>query len=130
MHKPIIAGLFGLSLAACTATPEVGRATYDENCAACHGLSGQGDGPNAANLNPKPADLTTLSARNGGEFPQTRVMAVIDGYARRDQSDDAMPEFGAFIHGPITMVDTGDGVLTPTPEWLADVAGYLRTLQQ
>jgi mono/diheme cytochrome c family protein len=130
MMKPILAGLLGLTLVACTPTPEVGRAIYDDNCAACHGLSGMGDGPSAASLNPKPANLTTLSARNGGEFPQTRVMGVIDGYARRYQSGDPMPEFGAFIHGPTTLVDTGDGVLTPTPEWLADVANYLRTLQQ
>jgi mono/diheme cytochrome c family protein len=134
MQKPILTGLFGLTLAACTPTPDVGRAIYNDNCTACHGVSGKGDGPNAADLTPKPADLSTLSARNGGEFPQNRVMTVIDGYARQDQSGnqagDAMPEFGAFIHGPTTLVDTGDGVLTPTPVWLADVADYLRTLQQ
>ncbi len=35
-----------------------GRQTYQENCATCHGLDGKGDGPAAANLLPKPADLT------------------------------------------------------------------------
>lgn len=130
MMKPILSGLLGLILVACIPTPEVGRANYDDNCAACHGLSGQGDGPNAANLNPNPANLTILSARNGGEFPQSHVMSVIDGYARSDQSNDLMPEFGKFIHGPTTLVDTGDGVLTPAPEWLASVADYLQTLQQ
>ncbi|MEZ4503703.1 MAG: copper resistance protein CopC [Dehalococcoidia bacterium] len=34
-----------------------GEAIYVENCAACHGLSGAGDGPAAAGLDPRPADL-------------------------------------------------------------------------
>jgi mono/diheme cytochrome c family protein len=35
-----------------------GRALYEENCATCHGLTGQGDGPTAATLNPPPASLS------------------------------------------------------------------------
>ncbi len=35
-----------------------GRQIYEQNCAGCHGLSGKGDGPEAARLSPKPADLT------------------------------------------------------------------------
>lgn len=34
-----------------------GEAIYSQNCAVCHGDSGKGDGPGAATLNPKPADL-------------------------------------------------------------------------
>lgn len=37
-----------------------GEALYAENCAACHGESGQGDGPDAADDAP-PGDLTSLS---------------------------------------------------------------------
>ena len=130
MHKPILAGAIGLAVTACAPTaPEVGRASYDVNCAACHGSGGKGDGPAAANLNTQPADLTTLSARNGGEFPLVRVMAVIDGYSRRDPNDP-MPEFGDTLHSATVLVDTEDGVLTPTPEWLVDLADYLRTIQQ
>ncbi len=129
MQKPIFAGLFGLTLAACTPTPDVGRALYDDNCAACHGPSGKGDGPAAATLKTQPADLTRLSARNGGEFPLVSVMAVIDGYSRRDPNDP-MPEFGDTLHSDTVLVDTEDGMLTPTPEWLVDLAEYLRTIQQ
>lgn len=35
-----------------------GKELYQQNCAQCHGDSGHGDGPAAAQLNPKPVDLT------------------------------------------------------------------------
>ncbi len=35
-----------------------GKQIYDDKCAACHGATGKGDGPAAAALNPKPANLT------------------------------------------------------------------------
>ncbi|MFP5354534.1 MAG: cytochrome c [Gemmatimonadota bacterium] len=34
-----------------------GRAIYEEHCAACHGVTGRGDGPNAAGMNPPPPAL-------------------------------------------------------------------------
>ena len=118
-------------LAGCmpSAAPEVsGRALFAENCAVCHGDSGRGDGPAAAGLTPPPIDLTRLSADNDGVFPMARVMSYIDGYTRSDF--DSMPEFGEFLDGPLIPVDTGDGILTPTPEPLAALAEYLRSLQR
>ncbi len=44
-----------------TPTPEVlatGRALYQANCLACHGIGARGDGPLAATLVPPPLDLT------------------------------------------------------------------------
>ena len=35
-----------------------GRAVYEKRCAWCHGVEGKGDGPGAANLDPKPRDFT------------------------------------------------------------------------
>lgn len=37
--------------------PDRGRALYAQNCAPCHGTRGAGDGPGAAGLDPKPANL-------------------------------------------------------------------------
>lgn len=37
---------------------ELGNRTYQLQCASCHGTEGRGDGPAAAALDPKPADLT------------------------------------------------------------------------
>ena len=43
-------------------TAEEGGALYTANCAGCHGNTGGGDGPAAASLDPKPANLgTTVS---------------------------------------------------------------------
>jgi mono/diheme cytochrome c family protein len=35
-----------------------GQELFSTNCAACHGETGQGDGPVGVTLNPRPADLT------------------------------------------------------------------------
>lgn len=37
---------------------ETGQTIYGQNCQACHGAGGRGDGPSAAGLQPPPADLT------------------------------------------------------------------------
>ena len=39
-----------------------GIALYAESCVVCHGVAGYGDGPAAAGLKPKPADLTARHA--------------------------------------------------------------------
>jgi mono/diheme cytochrome c family protein len=48
-------------------------------CAVCHGPEGKGNGPAAAALTKAPADLTKISARNGGTFPDTKVRRYIEG---------------------------------------------------
>ena len=42
-----------------------------------------------------------------------------------------MPEFGVMMEDqPTVMVDTGDGILTPTPEPLFALAAYLKSIQR
>lgn len=124
--------LGAVALAACAPQPQAtGRALYDQYCLSCHGVQGRGDGPAAAGLARRPADLTGISARNGGTFPLVRVMSVIDGYTRRGDRTSVMPELGvALQEGPLVMLDTGEGVSTPTPGNLVALAEYLRTLQR
>jgi len=55
--------------------PEMFRAY----CAVCHGPEGRGGGPAAEALRKAPADLTQLSRRNGGTFPRTMVVNMIQG---------------------------------------------------
>lgn len=57
--------------------PLTGRETFEFYCASCHGRDGTGNGPLASALKTVPADLTTLAARNGGQFPPDRVRALI-----------------------------------------------------
>ncbi|OYX41147.1 MAG: hypothetical protein B7Z02_16745 [Rhodobacterales bacterium 32-67-9] len=119
-------------LVACAPERQVsGRALYSDYCASCHGVGGTGDGPAAAGLGKAPADLTTIAARNGGSFPMVKVMSTIDGYTRRGDRASVMPELGiALQEGPLVMVDTGDGVVTPTPVNLVALAEYLKGLQR
>lgn len=42
-----------------------GKQIFDNQCAACHGPTGRGDGPAAAALNPKPANLTDKTFMQG-----------------------------------------------------------------
>ena len=106
-----------------------GRALFLDNCAVCHGNSGAGDGAMADVLDPTPANLTTISNRNGGAFPKAQVLSVIDGYTRMRRSGPDMPEFGLLLLGDTVPVDTGDGVMTPTPRPLAALLAYLESIQ-
>lgn len=134
MRRSILAaaGLACAALWACAPAPEVaGRALYGEFCTSCHGASGRGDGPAAAGLGRTPADLTRISARNGGSFPLAEVLSTIDGYTRAREDDLTMPEFGVMLEdGPLVTVDTGDGIPTPVPARLLALAEYLGTIQE
>lgn len=43
---------------AADASANAGRGIYTQNCAACHGMEGRGNGPNAISLEKKPANFT------------------------------------------------------------------------
>jgi len=46
------------------ASIERGKKLFEANCATCHGKTGRGDGPGAAALNPKPADLKAMAGNH------------------------------------------------------------------
>ncbi|MDB5660061.1 MAG: c-type cytochrome [Cypionkella sp.] len=126
-------GLSAAVLAACVGlgkAPEKtsGADDYANYCAACHGASGKGDGEAAAGLAKKPADLSKLAARNKGAFPTTKVMAQIWGYAGK-KGEGVMPDFAPLLEGDTVPYDGGDGIATPTPIRLVELAEYLKTLQ-
>ena len=56
-----------------------GQETYMRYCAACHGESGQGDGPVAGGLPITVPDLTRLEERKGDKFPADVLRKIIDG---------------------------------------------------
>lgn len=58
---------------------DLGRFEYENNCVACHGGAGRGDGYFSQYLKLNLPDLTTISERNGGVFPADRVQRIIDG---------------------------------------------------
>ena len=92
-------GIVAMLIAACQTTPVIpeydGANLYKGYCASCHGPSGAGDGPVASVLKPGMQDLRTISARNGGVFPQTVIDAIIDGSGMRPAHGSVgMPVWG------------------------------------
>jgi len=56
-----------------------GQEMFNTYCAVCHGKEGKGDGPAAAALKKAPADLTTITARHNGKFPEFDIHQSILG---------------------------------------------------
>lgn len=134
MRRTALACATFAALAACKPNemPEAneGRRLFVENCAICHGPDAKGSGPSARGLNPPPSDLTLIKARHGGSFPKAKVLSILDGYTRVDLPGQNMPEFGELLRGDLVPIDTGDGILTPTPRKLVALLEYLETIQQ
>jgi len=72
---------------------DAGRTAFLANCSVCHGDDGKGGVPRGAELNTKPADLTTLSKNNNGVFSPGAVYKMIDGRETTHRSID-MPIWG------------------------------------
>ena len=60
-------------------SPSSGKDMFATYCAVCHGTDGKGGGPAVAALKMPPPDLTTLTRRNSGKFPELRVFNTING---------------------------------------------------
>jgi mono/diheme cytochrome c family protein len=72
-----------------------GGETFRTYCATCHGTSARGDGPLAATMTRKPANLTEIARRNGGVFPADLVFKTIDGRQKvKGHGGPDMPEWG------------------------------------
>jgi mono/diheme cytochrome c family protein len=75
-----------------------GRDSFELYCASCHGHAGRGDGPVAAALAKRPADLTTLARRYDGRYPRDAVRDFVIGRGR------ALPAHGTTempVWGPL-----------------------------
>jgi mono/diheme cytochrome c family protein len=59
--------------------PSVGQEEFRNHCAACHGLTGLGDGPIGPLLKTPAPNLAMITERNGGKFPFQRIYEIIDG---------------------------------------------------
>ncbi len=72
---------------------------YRAYCAACHGKTGEGNGPAAAALKTPPANLTTLAQRHGGKFPVGYVRRVLEfGVRTPAHGSPEMPIWGALFY--------------------------------
>jgi mono/diheme cytochrome c family protein len=99
-----------------------GGQSFRTYCASCHGEGAKGDGPLAQVLKVAPADLTTISQRNGGKFPFDDVRKMIDGREK------------VAGHGPSDMPVWGDAFKTTDTEEQAkeridDITNFLWSIQ-
>ena len=110
---------------------ELGMSDFRNYCAACHGLTGVGDGTVAEFMTIAAAALTQLSWKNASMFPRQKVIGVIDGCAEvRVHGLRDMPVwgdwFGAEAVGPGMDAATRDEVVRVR---INTLAGYIETLQ-
>lgn len=103
-----------------------GKQMYVSYCAPCHGLDGRGQGPVAAALKKQPADLALMSKNNGGKFPSTHIMSVLEfGAANPSHGTAQMPVWGpVFRSMDTTDLPQGMKVLR-----ISNLSQYLQTLQ-
>jgi mono/diheme cytochrome c family protein len=81
-----------------TPTPaNSGQQMFLTYCAVCHGRDAKGDGPAASALKKAPADLTQLTAKNGGKFPANHVMSVIQTADTPVHGSREMPMWGSLL---------------------------------
>lgn len=59
--------------------PSSGEGMFNAYCASCHGQDAKGNGPAAPAMKTPPANLTLLSSKNNGTFPELQVAQAIKG---------------------------------------------------
>ncbi|UWR21493.1 c-type cytochrome [Sulfitobacter sp. S190] len=108
----------------------LGAELYAQNCATCHGVNHDGNGPMAPALLVQPSDLSTLQARNGNIFPTLRVVMRIDGRDPLISHGSDMPIYGDFFEGDDTPLKThlGQPIFTSRP--IVELVAYLQSVQQ
>lgn len=141
MFTRCLTGIAGLSLMAaasvCMAqadSADFGRLEYEGNCASCHGVGGKGDGPMKASLLKAPSDLTTLSKRYGGAFPNQFVWEIIDGRTSKPigaHGTREMPVWGSVFRAQALRYPG----MAAQPEWyvrgrIVALLDYLARLQE
>ena len=114
---------------------ELGERDFRSYCAPCHGVSGVGDGPVAAELVKKPIDLTKLSGGGDGVVLDAQIRKLIDGRDMpRAHGTSEMPVWGVWFSAAANAagllqddVPTTEAVVNARIERLVD---YLKSIQK
>lgn len=102
-----------------------GKEMFKAYCASCHGESAKGDGPAAPALNTKPSDLTMLSKKNDGKFPEARVASILKGQATvTAHGNGDMPVWGPLLR------QVSHGKTAEVQQRVANLTHYLESLQE
>ena len=97
---------------------DAGKASYELNCASCHGMTGKGDGPISPTLNPKPRDFSK------GEF---LLDANKSGSPGEDEDLKLVIQKGGMAYGGSPLMA---GWPTLSDEQIDQVIAYIRSLKQ
>jgi len=101
-----------------------GRTIYLENCASCHGLTADGNGPMARVLTTPPANLRRLSERYGNPLPESQIAQYIDGRADvKAHGPRDMPVWGKRFYS------AGEGSERQVQDMIAKLVAYIQSIQ-
>lgn len=99
---------------------------YKEYCAVCHGLDGKGGGPAASALKTPPPDLTLLAKTNGGKYPASHVVAVLQfGTSAPAHGTVDMPIWGRLLSS-LQARRSGQAIVQLR---IKNLANYIESLQ-
>jgi len=104
-----------------------GAKFFKENCAVCHGNDGKGNGPppTSSSFTELPPDLTTLTKRHDGKFPEAYVESVLrNGVPLPAHGPAEMPVWGLILKA---MTKSDEAKVTQRIKNLTD---YLRSIQE
>jgi high-affinity iron transporter len=103
------------------ADPAEGKRIFSANCASCHGANGLGDGPLATTIDPRPASLATVFARDVTPAAMHRVLSVgVKGTAMEAWADRLSSDQRWDVIAYIASLNITHGA-TPANATLADV---------
>lgn len=108
-----------------------GQEIFEGHCAACHGMTGNGDGDIADLFKVKPKALSELSKENGGKFPFERVYQTLKATNEvKGHGRSAMPVWGDYFR--VEVLD--DPTVNEEESFIAlgkmlSVIYYIETLQ-
>jgi mono/diheme cytochrome c family protein len=114
------------------ASIEAGKADFMTYCAACHGVSGRGEGSVAEFLTISAADLTKLAMGNKGIFPRDRAISVIDGREQvKAHGARDMPVWGDWFKFEADASKAGKGASEATVrKRIIALVDYIESIQE
>ncbi len=101
-----------------------GADLYRQLCAGCHGADAHGVGPTSPYCSVPPTDLTLLTKKNRGVFPEKKVTQILRyGTEKPNQSTTYMP-----VWKPLLSTIHGESAEL-TEKRITSLTGYLKSIQ-
>ena len=116
-----------------SATPKkMGHEDFLSYCAACHGVTGKGDGTVAEFLTITAKDLTQISKQNKGLFPREHLVDVIDGRSEvKVHGARDMPIWGDFFKYEQSSSNSAKGASEKTVrQRISRLVDFIETIQE